>query len=64
MIKFKNINKLYWFNHIKYGVNKMSKNKTMLEQAEDIKNEDLMDNLKSNEQLKKALILARMSVEN
>ena len=37
----------------------MSKNKNMLEQAEDIKNEDLMDSLKSNEQLKKALILAR-----
>ena len=35
------------------------KNKTMLDQAEDIKNNDLMDNLKSNEQLKKALILAR-----
>ena len=37
----------------------MSKNKTMLDQAEDIKNEDLMDNLKSNEQLKKALLKAR-----
>ena len=24
MIKLKNINKLYGFNHIKYGVNKMS----------------------------------------
>jgi len=59
MIKFKNINKLYWFNHIKKKVVKMSKNKTMLEQAEDIKNEDLMDNLKSNEQLKKALLKAR-----
>ena len=35
------------------------KNKTMLDQAEDIKNNDLMDNLKSNEQLKKALIKAR-----
>ena len=34
MIKFKNINKLYWFNHINKKVVKMSKNKNMLEQAE------------------------------
>ena len=35
------------------------KNKTMLDQVEEIKDINLMDNLKSNEQLKKALILAR-----
>jgi hypothetical protein len=35
------------------------KNKTMLDQVEEIKDNDLMDNLKSNEQLKKALIKAR-----
>ena len=35
MIKFKNINKLYGFNHIKYGVNKMSKiNKTDTQKVE------------------------------
>jgi len=37
----------------------MSKNKTMLDQVEEINEANLMDNLKSNEQLKKALILAR-----
>ena len=35
------------------------KNKTMLDQVEEINETNLMDNLKSNEQLKKALILAR-----
>ena len=35
------------------------KNKTMLDQVEEIKDINLMDNLKSNEQLKKALIQAR-----
>mgnify|MGYP004298352493 CR=1 FL=1 len=35
------------------------KNKTMLDQVEEIKDNDLMNNLKSNEQLKKALIKAR-----
>ena len=35
------------------------KNKTMLDQAEDIKNNDLMDNLKSNKELRSALILAK-----
>ena len=35
------------------------KNKTMLDQVEEINENNLMDNLKSNEQLKKALILAR-----
>ena len=59
MINFKNIKNLYWVNHINKKVVKMSKNKNMLEQAEDIKNVDLMDSLKSNEQLKKALIKAR-----
>ena len=59
MIKFKNINKLYWFNHIKYEVKKMSKNKTMLDQAEEIKEANLMDNLKSNKELRSALVLAR-----
>ena len=59
MVKLKNINKLYGFNHINKKVVKMSKNKNMLDQVEDIKNDDLMDNLKSNEQLKKALIKAR-----
>ena len=59
MINFKNIKNLYWINHINKKVVKMSKNKTMLDQVEEIKDNDLMDNLKSNEQLKKALILAR-----
>ena len=59
MINFKNINKLYWINHITKKVVKMSKNKNMLEQAEDIKNENLMDNLKSNKELRSALVLAR-----
>ena len=54
MINFKNINKLYWINHITKKVVKMSKNKNMLEQAEDIKNENLMDNLKSNKELRSA----------
>ena len=34
----------------------MTKNKTMLDQVEEIKDNNLMDNLKANEQLKKALI--------
>ena len=38
---------------------KMTKNKTMLDQVEEIKDNNLMDNLKANEQLKKALIKAR-----
>ena len=59
MINFKNIKNLYWINHINKKVVKMSKNKTMLDQVEEIKDNDLMDNLKSKEQLKKALILAR-----
>ena len=37
----------------------MTKNKTMLDQVEEIKDNNLMDNLKANEQLKKALIKAR-----
>ena len=59
MINFKNIKNLYWINHINKKVVKTTKNKTMLDQVEEIKDNDLMDNLKSNEQLKKALILAR-----
>jgi hypothetical protein len=35
------------------------KNKTMLDQVEEIKDNDLMDNLKSNKELRSALILAK-----
>ncbi len=35
------------------------KNKTMLDQVEEIKDSDLMDNLKSNKELRSALILAK-----
>ena len=57
MIKLKNINKLYGFNHINKKVVKMSK-KTMIKEIEQKDNQDLLMSLKSNEKAKKVLFRA------
>ena len=45
MIKFKNINKLYGFNHIKYGVNKMTKEKTKIVDSSKQEQLTMIDNI-------------------
>jgi len=59
MINFKNIKNYIGLISNNKEIKMTKKNKTMLDQAEDIKNNDLMDNLKSNKELRSALILAR-----
>jgi len=59
MINFKNIKNYIGLISNNKEIKMTKKNKTMLDQAEDIKNNDLMDNLKSNKELRSALILAK-----
>ena len=59
MINFKNIKNYIGLISNNKEIKMTKKNKTMLDQVEEINETNLMDNLKSNEQLKKALILAR-----
>ena len=64
MINFKNIKNYIGLISNNRKINMTKKNKTMLDQVEEINETNFMDNLKSNDQLKKVLLKARNITKN
>ena len=64
MINFKNIKNYIGLISNNRKINMTKKNKTMLDQVEEINDTNFMDNLKSNDQLKKVLLKARNITKN
>ena len=64
MINFKNIKNYIGLISNNKEIKMTKKNKTMLDQVEEINETNFMDNLKSNDQLKKVLLKARNITKN